>query len=294
MIIFKVDRSMKKILLFLLLAVIGMAGCRKSDNSKLPDLARVPVPSLKIDAASDQIINPGAPALFKGKVIVDLFLKGDLPPKKFDVVIMKNNNTAITKVYKADVTTFPVTLDITGQQLIDLFGTPIADGDLFTVGVDITTQNGVLYQAFPAVGAAYGTGIQNVAGGVSTTVQFLKPCTFVSSAYAGDFTVVSDEWQDYAVGAVIPVKVVSATQISFEYKTDAGTAKPILTINPSNNAITVAKQVYGNYGTDVLSAESITGPASAVNPCDLSLSVRLNHTAGSTVYGAYTIKLKKK
>ena len=286
---------MKKVLVFLLLAIVVVAGCRKSDNSKLPDLARVPVPSLKIDAASDQIINPGAPALFKGKVIVDLFFKGDVPPKKFDVVIMKNSNTAVTKVYKADVTTFPVTLDITGQQLIDLFGAPIADGDLFTIGVDITTQDGVVYQAFPAVGAAYGTGIQNVAGGVNTSVQFLKPCTFVSSAYAGDFTVVSDEWQDYTAGAVIPVKAVSATQISFEYKTDGGTAKPIiLTINPSNNAVTVTKQVYGNYGTDVFSAEGVAGTASAVNPCDLSLSVRLNHSSGATAYGAFTIKLKKK
>ena len=286
---------MKKILVFLVLAIIVVAGCRKSDNSKLPDLARVPVPSLKIDATSDQIINPGAPASFKGKVIVDLFFKNDIPPRKFDVVIMKNNNTAITKVYKADVTSFPVTLDITGQQLIDLFGAPIADGDLFTVGVDITTQNGTVYQAFPAVGAAYGTGIQNVAGGVNTTVQFLKPCTFVSSAYAGDFTVVSDEWQDYAAGAVIPVKVINATQISFEYNTDAGTAKPIiLTINPSNNAITVAKQVYGNYGAAVLSAESVAGTASVINPCDLSLSIRLNHTSGADNYGAATLKLKKK
>lgn len=285
---------MKRIILYTLVAIITLAGCRKSDNSKLPDLARVPTPSFKLDATSDQFINPGAPASFKGKVILDLFFKNDIPPKKMDVMIMKNSAPASAKLFKADVTAFPITLDITGQQLIDLFGAPIADGDQFTIGVDITTQSGVLYQAFPTVGAAWGTGVQNEAGGVLTSIQFLKPCTFVSSLYAGDFTVISDEWNDYAAGKVIPVKFVSPTQISFEYAVDAGTAKPIImTINPSNNAITVAKQVYGNYGSDVFSAESVSGAASSVNPCDLSLSLRLTHTTPGFT-GVYTIKLKKK
>lgn len=274
--------------------MLVLLGCRKSDNPKVPDLYRVPTPSLKLDAASDAFINPAAPATFKGRVIVDLFFKTDIPPKQFDFVVMKNNNPANQKTIKAAITTFPATVDFTGQQLIDLFATPIADGDLFTVGVDVTTQAGQLFHAFPTVGVGYGTGVANEAGGVTTSIQFLKPCTFVASAYDGDFTVVSDEWQDYNTGAVIPVKMVSATQISFMYAVDAGTAKPIImTINPANNAITVSKQVYGSYGKDVYSAETVGNSGSAVNPCDLSLSVKLTHTTTGFV-SAFTIKLKKK
>lgn len=271
-----------------------LIGCRKSDNTKLPDLARVPTPSLKLDAASDKFINPGAPATFKGKVIVDMFFKNDIPPQKFDLVVIKNNNTANIKTIKAGITSFPTTVDFTGQQFIDLFAGPIADGDAFTVGVDVTTQSGQLFQAFPSTGLAYGTGVANEAGGVTTSIQFLKPCTFVASAYAGDFTVVSDEWQDYKAGAVIPVKMVSATQLSFVYAVDPGSEKPIImNIDPASNAITVTKQVYGSYGGDVFSAESVPGAASAVNPCDLSLSLKLLHT-GPGVNNPYTIKLKKK
>ncbi|MEO6914349.1 MAG: hypothetical protein ABI151_00770 [Chitinophagaceae bacterium] len=285
---------MKKTILYSIFGMLVLLGCRKSDNEKIPALYRVPTPSLKLDKASDAFISPGAPATFKGKVIVDLFFKTDVPPQKFDFVIMKNNNPATVKTFKAGITTFPTTVDFSGQQLIDLFGSPIADGDLFTVGIDVTTQAGQLFHAFPAVGVGYGTGVANEAGGVSTSLQFLKPCTFVSSLYAGDFTVVSDEWQDYKAGAVIPVKLVSANQISFEYAVDAGTAKPIiLTINPANNVITVAKQVYGSYGADEYSAEAAANSGSSVNPCDLSLSVKLTHSSNGPV-GAFTIKLKKK
>jgi hypothetical protein len=284
---------MKKFIIVSFLASLLFFACRKSDNPKLPELTRVPTPNLSLDPSSNKFIPPGAPASFKAKINIDLKFKDDVPPKKMDAVIIKNGNKAAFKVLKADITTFPSSVDITGQQLIDLFG-PIADGDLFQVGVDITTQGGQVFQAFPLGGVGYGTGVANEAGGVTTSIQFIKPCTFVASAYAGNFEVVSDEWADYKAGAVIPVKLVSPTQISFEYAVDPGTAKPIiLTINPADNSISVAKQVYGSYGGDVFSAESVPGASSAVNPCDLSLSVKLLHT-GPGVNNSYTIKLKKK
>lgn len=293
---------MRKLFLIFLSAITITAllnSCRKSDNPKLPDLTRVPTPALTLDAASDKFINPVSPATFKGKFVVDL-LFADEAPQKYDVVVMKNGNPNDVKVIKADVTTFPTTIDVTGQQLIDLFGTTLKGGDKFDFGVNITNKQGQLILAFPLGGGTpYGAGVvtamANVKPGAATSLQFLMPCPFVASAYAGDFIVTKDEWNDYKVGAVIPVKVVNATQLSFEYAVDPGTAKPILlTINPADNSITVTKQVYGNYGSDIISAESVAGPLSAVNPCDLTLSVRLKHTEGSTSFGSFTIQLKKK
>ncbi|MCW3092054.1 MAG: hypothetical protein JWP81_3123 [Ferruginibacter sp.] len=286
---------MKRIITYsILVAFTLLSACRKTDNAKIPVLTRVPVPSFVLDPASDKFINPGAPATFKTIFSVGLFFKTDVPPQKFDLLVMKNNNTANVKTIKAGITTFPSSFTVTGQNLIDLFGSPIADGDKFDIGVDITTQEGQLFQAFPTVGIAYGAGVAGEYGGVNTSLQFLKPCTFVAAEYAGNFTVVSDEWNDYRAGVAIPVSVVSPTQISFVYAVDPGTEKPIiLTIDPSNNNISVAKQVYGSYGGEVLTAQSVAGTFSAVNPCDHSLSVKLRHV-GASDYGSYTIKLIKK
>lgn len=289
---------MKKLsILYTLFAVLLFIGCRKDDNPKIPELTRVPLPLITIDNASDKLINPAAPASFKGKVNVDLYFKTDIPPQKMDIVVMKNRSKTNVKTLKADVTSFPTPIDVTGQQLIDLFG-PIANGDRFDVGADITTKDGQLFQAFPASGAGYGAGV-NTQGGASTSVAFIKPCPFVADAYAGDFTVLQDEWNDYTVGTVIPVKKISATQISFEYNKafmDAGTSRPILlTIDPATNNITVTKQVYGTYTGDAeYSAQSVAGAASVINPCDVSLSVRLRHTTAAGFTTDRTIRLKKK
>jgi hypothetical protein len=289
---------MKKIILsYTLLIAILFAACRKDDNPKIPDLERVPVPSLSLDASSDVLINPGDPESFHGKVIVDLFFKTDIPPKKMDVVIIKNGDPASVKTLKADVTSFPITIDITGVQLATLFGSEIGDGDIYTIGVDITTQDGKLYQGFPLVGNAYGSGVANQAGGVQTTVEFLKPCTFVASEYDGDFTVVSDEWADYGAGDVIPVTKIDDTHISFEYNVDPGSALPIIMqIDPSTNGITVVKQKYGTYaGGDIQIYAETPDASSSVNPCDLSITLKLQHTdSDGGNYGIATIKLKKK
>lgn len=286
---------MKKGIIYTLLVALTLFACRKSDNPKIPELARVPVPSLSLDASSDAIINPGDPLAFNGKVIVDLFFKNDIPPKKFDVVVIKNDDPASAKVLKADVTTFPTTVEITGQQLVDLFGEAIGDGDLYTVGVNITTQDGKLYEGFPVTGSPYGTGVPNENGGVKTTIDFLKPCTFVADEYNGDFTVVSDDWADYGAGSVIPVTKIDDTHISFEYNVDPGSAEPIIMeIDPSTNGITVAKTEYGTYGGDPYSAKTADN-SSTVNPCDVSLTLKLQQFApdGSSI-GNFTIKLKKK
>src|SRR5437762_2433830 len=136
----KIKKSkMKRSIIYSVFAALAFFACRKSDNPKIPDLMQVPTPLVTLDATSDKFINPGAPATFKGKFTVDLLFKNDIKPQAFDVVIRKNGTT--TKVYKAGITSFPTSLEVTGQQLIDLFGQPIADGDKFDIGVDIITAN---------------------------------------------------------------------------------------------------------------------------------------------------------
>ena len=294
--------QMKKILLFsiTLLAISAVFNaCRKDgDNPKLPKLTQVPVPVMLLDPTSDQFINPANPASFHTKFDIVKLFDADVTPQQVDVVVMKNANPGNVKVAKANVA-LPSTVTITGQDLINLFG-PIVGADQFDIGADITLAGGTKLSAFPVTGTAYASGmlteIGNVRPGAVTTLRYLMPCPFVAAAYNGDFDVVSDEWGDYAPGTVIPVTMVSATQISFKYNVDAGTAQPIImTINPANNAISVATQYYGDYGGTQVSCTSIAGSFSTVNPCNISLSLRLKHAdpSGSPVYGNATIVLRK-
>lgn len=289
---------MKRIIFSTLALLFLFTSCRKDDNPKVPELTKVQVPVIVTDPTSDQFISPVNPAGFKSKFRVELLFETEGAPKQVDIVVMKNDNTGNVKVLQSNVT-LPVDVEVTGQQLIDLFG-PIQGGDKFDIGTDITLDNGEKLLAFPASGEPFASGvvtlIGNVKPGAVTSLQYLMPCPFNADAYNGNFVVVSDEWADYAPGTVIPVTKVSATQISFLYNVDAGTAQPIvLTIDPSNNTVSVAKQLYGSYGGTPVHAQSVAGPASTVNPCDVSLSVRLKHTdpTGNTNYGSATIKLKK-
>ena len=119
-----------------------------------------------------------------------------------------------------------------------------------------------------------------------------KTCPIVVADFAGDFEVLDDEWQDYFAGDIVPL-TVSGDTIMFKYA--AGNAQPIkLLVNKTNGVVTVAKQVYGNYGPDAFSAQSLAGSAdNFVNPCDKIVSVRLTHTVAAGSYGSFTIRFKK-
>ena len=119
-----------------------------------------------------------------------------------------------------------------------------------------------------------------------------KTCPVVVADFAGDFEVLDDEWQDYFAGDIVPL-TVSGDTIMFKYL--AGNAQPIkLLVNKTNGVVTVAKQVYGNYGPDPFSVQSLAGSAdNFVNPCDKIVSVRLTHTVAAGSYGSFTIRFKK-
>ena len=171
---------MKNIFYFLL-AIVFLTGCSKDDGPVKEDvgLIRVPGVTVTIDPTSDKTISAVNPAAFKGKVNVDLVFPNE-KPQSVDVVVMKNKNPADVKVIQAGVTSFPTTVEITGQQLTTLFGQPITAGQNFTVGATINVASGQTINAFPLAGAvAYGAGannvITNLKPGITTQVLFSVP-----------------------------------------------------------------------------------------------------------------------
>jgi hypothetical protein len=286
---------MKSSLLYsFLLASLFIAGCRKDDNPKVPDLEKVPLPQITQKAGTTLI--PGDdPASFTSTVTVDLYYPFGLKPKYIDLVVIKNGDVSNPKVIQANITSFPTDVEVTGQQLIDLFGAPIGLGDNFQIGGDVVTLEDKRFAAFPPGGETYAPGIANLPG-ISTQLRFAAPCLFDPALYTtGDYEVVTDEWGDYGEGDVVAVTKIDDTHYSFKYLTNP--AYPIIMeVNPVDNSITVAPVVYGDYpqfGVVDLTAQSVPGPSSMVDPCDISFSVRLDHSDAGGSYGEYVIKLRK-
>jgi hypothetical protein len=290
---------MKKIIIYsfyIFSSAVLFTACKKDVNGKLPELTRFPLPLVVKVAGSDQVISAQDPNSFSGKYTIGLYFPNDDPPKKFDVVVIKNNDKTNVKTIKNDVTTFPTELTITGAQLATLFNAPVVLGDKFDIGVDVTIYTGAKFEGFPAVGNPYAAGIA-AQPGVSTFVRYEAVCQYVPSTYQGSFEVVTDEWADYAPGDIVQLTMVDATHFSFNYL--AADPRPIVvTVNPATNAVTVPKQVYGSgyppgwpYGN--ISAESVPSVENFVAPCAGTFSVILKHTTAAANFGEAKIVLKK-
>ena len=166
---------MKKIII-LSLYIFSIAGlftaCSKDENGELPDnLTQFPTPLVAKVAGSDQSISAANPNAFSGKFRVALYFPTGTPPKKYDVVVIKNNDKANVKVIQTDVTTFPTDITITGSQLATLFGAPIVAGNTFDISVDVTIYTGEKFEAFPVTGNPYAAGIAAQPGS-STSVRY--------------------------------------------------------------------------------------------------------------------------
>lgn len=291
---------MKKVIIFSFLAALMVLSCRKDDNPRIPDLTRVPTPLIKKDATGDQTISAQDPGSFKGKFTVDLYFKSDVKPQKFDVVIIKNGNKANVKTFKSDVTTFPTTFEITGAQLATLFGTPAVLNDKFDIGVDITTESGQKFEAFPAIANAFGAGVGNQLN-ASTTVRFEAVCKYNSAVYQGNFVVVEDVWEDYHAGDVVAITKIDDTHFSFNHVAAVGAVPIIITVNPNDNTAKITKQSVGTqwaYGAVYVEPFVVTaGSASSsfVAPCEqtVTLNIDYGYKAGTFGGGPYRLVLKK-
>jgi hypothetical protein len=321
LLIIKIMKMKMHIIFSVLIAAVLMTGCKKKDGM-LPDYVVtdvVPQVRLAINGGSAAIDLTNL-ASFQGKFDVSLLYPNDIKPVKLDVVVMKNGNTGNIKVFQAGLTTYPTSLTVTAAQIVALFGTPIVLGDTYDFGLDIYTQSGKKYEAFPVVGAAYGsTGVANQPN-FSVTARYAAICAYSGTLFGpiggtANFQVLTDEWGDDPVNGWGPpagyrptvlVTIVDATHLSFKSPVN-GTSVIVLTINPLNNNITYTGQPYGDLAVGPLQVDPTYtyGPATLSNlgpntvaPCDLKLNLAIayNVAAGQFRWNAsrgYFLVLKK-
>ena len=307
---------MKKYIIHGLLAIFVLfaASCRKTDNPRIPTLQRVPVPFILADATKSPSIDVLNPTSFSQAFTFAPYFTTDIPPKQMDLVAIKNGDKSTVKTLQAGFTTVPATANVTGTQLVALFGA-IKLGDNFTFGLDITTQDGAVYQAFPALGVGYGSGVLGEYNGSTNTtplaagagvvyqLNFGAICKYDPSIYQGTFIVVQDDWADTNPGDLILLTQIDATHFSFNYNptNHAGTllnAVPIIvTVNPLTNTPSVALQTVGTGWTydksQPVKVVSTTGANNSLLPCAKTVSLNLTWTQGTGSFAGNVFSLKK-
>lgn len=276
-----------------LIGALIISGCRKDDNEKVPDFQKVPIPLITFGEGSNEKIPEADPASYNATVVVDTYFKNGELPKQLDLVVVKNGDNSNKQVIQAAITTFPTTVNVTGQQLRDLFGADIVLGDKFEIGADVTTLDGKTFSAFLPDELNYAPGINNLPGSSpEIALECVVFCAFVPADFTtGAYEVVEDEWQDYAVGSSITVTQIDDTHYSFKYAAD--NANPIVITVNEDQTLTIDPVMYGDYGGAQVTATGVAG--SEVKPCDKSFHIILNHNApdfGGDL-GDYAITLKK-
>ena len=284
---------MKSSIIFCLIFIaVLLANCRKNENPRIQTLLEIPIPLLILDQNSDSRISGLKPEAFQAIFSVDIYFKNGEYPKQMDLVVIKNGDAANALTVLPDITTWPVIFEITGQQLIDLFGEPIRMGDFFEFSTDVITLDGHKVSAFPMGGAIpFSPSVYNLPGS-SPVLRFEAPCPFDIEDYQGIFIIQRDDWGEYSQNEIIDITVEDDTHLSFKYKAD-NAAPIIMKIDTSTNAVTVDKQKYGSYSGEDFFVESIPGENSLVEPCTTSISVNLHHTTAAGNFDGVIVIQKK-
>lgn len=292
---------MKKIIaygfLFWGLAMMFNA-CRKDDVQPSPD-PRFPLPLLTIDTTGDEFISGKDPASFLGKFIIDMYYGTAVKPRKVDIVVIRNDNKTNVKTIKADVTSFPASIEITGIQLTTLFDSTIKLGDKFEIGADVTTTNGQKFEAFPAAGNPYGADTTALPG-FNFSIVYVAACVFDRASFSGWYTAVRDTWEIDAWGDIVvgdPVLVMPGpgeNDISvFAYPYNDyfyTTYATVCHVDPVTFDVTIERQVVGQGPVSswpLIYVESGTG---TVHPCGDAITLNMTLTAYDTKSGVLELR----
>ena len=285
---------MKTIILYSILlpafATIFSA-CRKDDVQYLLRDLRFPLPLITKDTTGDDFISGKDPVSFLGKFVVDMYYGTAVKPQKVDIVVIRNDNKTNVKTIKADVTSFPASIEVTGTQLTTLFDSTIKLGDKFEIGADVTTINGQKFEAFPVTGNPYGADTTALPGS-RFSIVYVTTCMFDKSSFSGWYTVVGNTiprgvWGDLEVGDVVAVEPgPGENEIRVfaypPYNSDYTVIPMPCYVDPVTFDVTIPQQLLGMHlfkSYPQIWVESGTG---TVSPCEDAIT--LNMTISAVYY----------
>lgn len=296
---------MKKIISFVIIAglAVSFTACRKSDNSKLPDIAKGVLPQLKQDDTREILIKEVVD--FNTAFSTDLYFKNGPQPKKMDLMVAMNGDYSNPKLLKADITSYPNKQEITGTQLSGLFGvqpSAVKAGDYFEIRPDITLLDGTLLPAFRQAVIngevtplePYGVDAGNFPD-ANMTMTYEKVCPYIKNDYLSANSVLTVDDKKFT-GTSYPVNVdISSDGNTWTFTNWAGVAgaKVVMTLDQRTYKVTIKKQIYAATAPDLDPNEhdwTIVGTGK-INPCTLSVSLTVTNTSKESNYSSVPIKI---
>ncbi|MBC6491654.1 hypothetical protein ACFSQD_11985 [Flavihumibacter stibioxidans] len=213
------------------------------------------------------------------------------------VITYVSTNGSIDKSTWKPVGEFPLangvaTLVVSAKSIASALGvqpTDLAPGNSYTLFNEVVTKDGRSFSIANTNTDVEGNSNYNMALRWSASVI----CPFVAADAAGTYKITRDDW-DGSVGATVEATATDKTltlTYAFPAAANPGKAPITITIDQATGAATVAKQVYGSYGTGYENfACQGTG---LVFSCAGKVTLRLQHLLGSSDYGTYPLQLQK-
>ncbi|AWA28716.1 hypothetical protein HYN48_00665 [Flavobacterium magnum] len=266
-----------KLILTLLAVTLLVPSCENDGGDSVIETQKGTVPDIQKVADSEQSINfirinDGGDVNLNFSVGLGL---GQEEFQSLDVVLfyLKGDGTVNRFVLDSGVTSLPKTYSL---KLADIFAAfpdvnsvaDITTQDQLLVSTDITLKDGTVIKMTNDDGTAnYGQNIANSAYySVIQTYDVSCPIDDASN-FSGNYKVVSDAWQDYAAGDVIPLEYHPEDgQYTFRimstnnpYLINYDTSYMLVTIDPATGEVTVAANEPFNYGPPAPYVVSGTG-----------------------------------
>jgi hypothetical protein len=289
-------------------AIMAFSGCEKDDGAIPSNVGIINVPTIttNIDATGSTIINvlsPATAATFAGKFKVDNYFPGAAAPTKVDIVVRKNGSNANVVLYKANVTTLPVTYTVTAAEITALFGGTIMTGDTYDFAPNIYVGTNK-YEAFPVTGIGIGTGH----AGHPLYGEFARFTTLCQDVnfHQGNFEVVSDAFTNpitptvgFTPGQVVTLTKVSDTRFTFTAPFVTSPLAIIVNIGATTNILSTTKQKIGNAFTWDLTQTNpnvtvTSGVTNFIEPCAKTIDLNITYSTDQKLFpGTYLLRLRK-
>jgi hypothetical protein len=233
----------------------------------------------------------------KVSVLVDPYNNGiKIKQVKLFVVKSANADPASWKLVKTVDVNGTTELSATGAEVATAIGTPAASlfapGQFYTFYNQVVTEDGRTFDLSNTLGA-----LENASGYNACfrwTAYVVCPFT---GGMKGNYKVIADGWEDWAIGAIVPVADgPGANQVDLSGVYPGGgyvKNKLVVNVDPNTGAASIPRVDYGSYSPTGAVYSAAAANAGYIFSCTGYIGLKIEHFYGTSSYGFYSLILQK-
>ena len=241
--------------------------------------------------------NYAAISTSKVSVMVDPYNNGvKIKQVKLYVVKSANADPTAWKLVKTVDVNGTTELSATGAEVATAIGTPaatlFAPGQFYTFYNQVVTEDGRTFDLSNTLGA-----LENASGYNACfrwTAYVVCPFT---GGMAGKYKVIADGWEDWPLGAIVPVADgPGANQVDLSGVYPGGgyvKNKLVVNVDPATGAASIPRVDYGSYSPTGAVYSAAAANAGYIFSCTGYIGLKIEHFYGTSSYGFYSLILQK-